>query len=54
MFEFVNTLLIGITAGSIYSLMAIAIVLVWVEFFAPEGYEDHNGFHLGRDPRVDS
>ena len=29
MFEFVNTLLIGITAGSIYSLMAIAIVLVW-------------------------
>ncbi len=29
MFEFLNTLLIGITAGSIYSLMAIAIVLVW-------------------------
>lgn len=29
MFEFMNTLLIGITAGSIYSLMAIAIVLVW-------------------------
>jgi branched-chain amino acid transport system permease protein len=29
MFEFVNTLLIGITSGSIYSLMAIAIVLVW-------------------------
>ena len=29
MFDFVNTLLIGITAGSIYSLMAIAIVLVW-------------------------
>ena len=29
MFQFVNTLLIGITAGSIYSLMAIAIVLVW-------------------------
>jgi branched-chain amino acid transport system permease protein len=29
MFEFFNTLLIGITAGSIYSLMAIAIVLVW-------------------------
>jgi branched-chain amino acid transport system permease protein len=29
MFEFANTLLIGITAGSIYSLMAIAIVLVW-------------------------
>jgi len=29
MFEFINTLLIGITAGSIYSLMAIAIVLVW-------------------------
>ena len=29
MFEFANSLLIGITAGSIYSLMAIAIVLVW-------------------------
>jgi branched-chain amino acid transport system permease protein len=29
MFQFVNTLLIGITAGSIYSLMAISIVLVW-------------------------
>ena len=29
MFEFFNTLLIGVTAGSIYSLMAIAIVLVW-------------------------
>ncbi|CAN2218539.1 LivH Branched-chain amino acid ABC-type transport system, permease components [Candidatus Nanopelagicaceae bacterium] len=29
MFQFVNTLLIGITAGSIYALMAIAIVLVW-------------------------
>jgi branched-chain amino acid transport system permease protein len=29
MFEFINTLLIGITSGSIYSLMAIAIVLVW-------------------------
>ena len=29
MFEFINTLLIGLTAGSIYSLMAIAIVLVW-------------------------
>jgi len=29
MFDFINTLLIGVTAGSIYSLMAIAIVLVW-------------------------
>ncbi len=29
MFQFLNTLLIGITAGSIYALMAIAIVLVW-------------------------
>ena len=29
MFQFINTLLIGITAGSIYSFMAIAIVLVW-------------------------
>lgn len=29
MFQFINTLLIGITAGSIYALMAIAIVLVW-------------------------
>jgi branched-chain amino acid transport system permease protein len=29
MFDFFNTLLIGITAGSIYSLMAISIVLVW-------------------------
>ena len=29
MFQFMNTLLIGITAGSIYSLMAISIVLVW-------------------------
>jgi len=29
MFEFINTLLIGITSGAIYSLMALAIVLVW-------------------------
>ncbi|MSO28667.1 MAG: branched-chain amino acid ABC transporter permease [Candidatus Planktophila sp.] len=29
MFELINTLLIGITAGSIYSLMAISVVLVW-------------------------
>jgi len=29
MFQFINTLLIGITSGSIYSLMAISIVLVW-------------------------
>jgi branched-chain amino acid transport system permease protein len=29
MFQFLNTLLIGITSGSIYSLMAISIVLVW-------------------------
>jgi branched-chain amino acid transport system permease protein len=27
--DFLNTLLIGITAGSIYSLMAISMVLVW-------------------------
>jgi len=29
MIQFVNTLLIGVTSGAIYSLMAIAIVLVW-------------------------
>lgn len=29
MFQFINTLLIGITAGSIYALMALSIVLVW-------------------------
>jgi len=29
MIQLINTLLIGITAGSIYALMAIAIVLVW-------------------------
>lgn len=29
MFQFINTILIGITTGSIYSLMAIAIVLIW-------------------------
>lgn len=29
MFQLVNTFLIGITAGSIYALMAMAIVLVW-------------------------
>jgi branched-chain amino acid transport system permease protein len=29
MIQFLNTLLIGITAGGIYSLMAISIVLVW-------------------------
>jgi len=29
MFQLLNTVLIGITAGSIYSLMAIAMVLVW-------------------------
>ncbi|NDA67949.1 MAG: hypothetical protein EBY09_15130 [Verrucomicrobia bacterium] len=27
--QLLNTILIGITAGSIYSLMAIAFVLVW-------------------------
>ena len=27
--QLLNTLLIGITAGSIYALMAIAFVLVW-------------------------
>lgn len=29
MFQFINTLLIGITSGSIYALMALSIVLVW-------------------------
>jgi len=29
MIQFINTTLIGITAGSIYALMAIALVLVW-------------------------
>jgi len=29
MFQFINTLLIGITSGAIYALMAIAMVLVW-------------------------
>ena len=29
MFEFINTTLIGVTSGAIYSLMAIALVLVW-------------------------
>lgn len=29
MFQFINTLLIGITSGAIYALMALAIVLVW-------------------------
>lgn len=29
MFQFLNTLLIGITSGGIYALMAISIVLVW-------------------------
>ena len=29
MYELINTTLIGITSGSIYALMAIAIVLVW-------------------------
>ena len=29
MLEFINTLLIGVTSGAIYSLMALAIVLVW-------------------------
>ena len=29
MFQLLNTVLIGITSGSIYSLMAIALVLVW-------------------------
>lgn len=29
MFTLINTILIGITAGSIYTLMALAIVLVW-------------------------
>lgn len=29
MYLFINTILIGITSGAIYSLMAIALVLVW-------------------------
>jgi branched-chain amino acid transport system permease protein len=29
MFQFINTLLIGITSGAIYALMALSIVLVW-------------------------
>lgn len=29
MYELINTLLIGITSGAIYSLMALALVLVW-------------------------
>lgn len=29
MYQFINTVLIGITSGAIYSLMAIALVLVW-------------------------
>ena len=29
MFQFINTILIGLTSGAIYSLMALAIVLVW-------------------------
>lgn len=29
MYTFINTVLIGITSGAIYSLMAIALVLVW-------------------------
>lgn len=29
MFQFINTLLIGITSGGIYALMAISLVLVW-------------------------
>ncbi len=32
--------------------VAVALVLIWAEFFAPEGYEDQNGFHLGREPRT--
>jgi branched-chain amino acid transport system permease protein len=29
MYQFINTILIGITSGAIYSLMATALVLVW-------------------------
>jgi len=29
MIQLLNTILIGVTAGGIYSLMAISIVLVW-------------------------
>ena len=29
MYQFINTIFIGITSGAIYSLMAIALVLVW-------------------------
>ena len=29
MFQLINTILIGLTSGAIYSLMALAIVLVW-------------------------
>ena len=29
MFQLINTILIGLTSGAIYSLMAMAIVLVW-------------------------
>ena len=30
---------------------AIASFMVWVEFRAPQGYEDEDGFHLGTEPR---
>lgn len=29
MFQFINTILIGLTSGAIYALMALAIVLIW-------------------------
>ena len=29
MIQFVNTILIGITSGAIYSLMALSIVIIW-------------------------
>jgi hypothetical protein len=42
---------------SLFSLVLLAAVhltgllaLVWCATFAPEGYEDGAGFHLGREP----
>lgn len=39
----------GLIAYAVATVAAIALML-WGARFIPEGYQDENGFHLGRPP----